>query len=43
MNDPFYVREHRNGWLGNGVVLAIILLASILAVVSIPLEIVGGS
>jgi len=43
MNDPFYVREHCNGWIGNGVVLAIILLASVLAVVSIPLEIMGGS
>jgi len=43
MNDPYYVKDHTNGWFGNGVVLAITLLASALAVVSIPLEIFGGS
>jgi Mn2+/Fe2+ NRAMP family transporter len=43
MNDPRYVKEHRNGTLSNGVVLFIIGLAFVLAVVAIPLEFIGGS
>ena len=43
MNDYTYVRIHRNGWLSNTVVIAIIGLAFVLAVVSIPLQIFGGS
>lgn len=43
MNDEHYVGEHRNGWFGNTVVLLIIGLAFVLAVVSLPLEILGGS
>jgi Mn2+/Fe2+ NRAMP family transporter len=42
MNDAAYVGDHANGWLGNSVVLAIIALAFVLAIVSIPLEMVGG-
>jgi Mn2+/Fe2+ NRAMP family transporter len=42
MNDAAYVRGHGNGWLGNGVVIAVIALAFVLAIISIPLEIVGG-
>jgi Mn2+/Fe2+ NRAMP family transporter len=42
MNDPHYVGKHRNGRIGNTVVFCIILMASILALVSIPLVIVGG-
>jgi Mn2+/Fe2+ NRAMP family transporter len=42
MNDPHYMREHTNGWLGNAVVLVTMTLASVLAVVVIPLEILGG-
>jgi len=42
MNDERYLHEHRNGWLSNAVVLAIIALAFVLAVVSIPLQVVGG-
>jgi Mn2+/Fe2+ NRAMP family transporter len=42
MNDRHYLGEHRNGWLGNGAVLAIVGLAFGLAIVSIPLEILGG-
>ncbi len=42
MNDAHYVGEHRNGWIGNGVVLVVIALACVLAVVSIPLEIFGS-
>ena len=43
MNDRKYLGEHTNGWLGNLCVLIITLLASVVAVVSIPLEILGGS
>src|SRR5690242_1112581 len=43
MNDYSYVRIYRNGWLSNAVVIAIIGLAFVLAVVSIPLQIFGGS
>jgi len=42
MNDYSYVRIYRNGWLSNAVVIAIIALAFVLAVVSIPLQIFGG-
>jgi Mn2+/Fe2+ NRAMP family transporter len=42
MNDPHYVGEHRNGWVGNFVVFFVIVMASILAIVSIPLVILGG-
>jgi Mn2+/Fe2+ NRAMP family transporter len=42
LNDKTYMREHRNGPIGNTVVVLTILLASIVAIVTIPLEIVGG-
>lgn len=41
MNDPRYVGTHRNGWIGNTVVCVIVGLAFVLAIVSIPLEIMG--
>ena len=41
MNDRKYLGEHTNGRLGNVVVMAISGIAAILAVVSIPLQIVG--
>jgi Mn2+/Fe2+ NRAMP family transporter len=43
LNDEDFVGEHRNGPIGNTVVIATIFLSSIIAVVAIPLEIVGGS
>ena len=43
MNDNKYLGEHTNGWLGNLSILVVSVLASIVAIVSIPLEIVGGS
>ena len=43
MNDYSYVRVYRNGWFSNAVVIAIIGIAFVLAVVSIPLQIFGGS
>jgi Mn2+/Fe2+ NRAMP family transporter len=42
MNDPQYMREHGNGWISNGVVLFVIALAFVLAIVTLPLEILGG-
>jgi Mn2+/Fe2+ NRAMP family transporter len=43
MNDEHFVGKHRNGIVGNGVVLVVIVLAAVMAVVAIPLEIFGGS
>jgi Mn2+/Fe2+ NRAMP family transporter len=42
MNDKTYLGERTNGWLSNGVVLFVSLMAAVLAIVSIPLEIIGG-
>jgi Mn2+/Fe2+ NRAMP family transporter len=42
MNDPIYLREHRNGWVSNTVVAIIVLISFVLAIISIPLEIIGG-
>ena len=43
MNDKKYLGEHTNGWIANIAILLIALLAGVLAIVSIPLEIAGGS
>jgi Mn2+/Fe2+ NRAMP family transporter len=42
LNDQTYVHEHTNGPIGNTVVIVTIVLASIVAIVTIPLEIMGG-
>jgi Mn2+/Fe2+ NRAMP family transporter len=42
MNDKKYLGKHTNGYLSNAVVLVISVIAGILAVVSIPLEVVGS-
>jgi Mn2+/Fe2+ NRAMP family transporter len=42
MNDEHYMGEHRNGWISNSVVIATIALSFVLAIVAIPLEIMGG-
>ena len=42
MNDPHYVGHYRNGWISNSVVVFIIGMAFVLAIVAIPLEIIGG-
>ncbi len=42
MNDPTYVRRHTNGPIGNGLLAVITLLAALLAIVVIPLEVMGG-
>jgi Mn2+/Fe2+ NRAMP family transporter len=42
LNDKTYMHAHCNGPIGNAVVILTILLASIVAVVTIPLEIAGA-
>jgi Mn2+/Fe2+ NRAMP family transporter len=42
MNDEKYLGEHRNGFVGNAVVIFVIALAFVIAVVAIPLEVIGG-
>ncbi len=42
MNDPVYLGKHRNGWVSNSLVAIIIVISFVLAVISIPLEIIGG-
>lgn len=42
MNDPTYVGEHRNGWIGNAAVIFIVAMAFVLSIVTTPLQILGG-
>ncbi|AVA23667.1 Nramp family divalent metal transporter [Rhizobium sp. NXC24] len=42
MNDPIYVGEHRNGWVGNAAVVFIVAMAFVLSIVTTPLEILGA-
>jgi Mn2+/Fe2+ NRAMP family transporter len=42
MNDPTYVKQHTSGPIGNGLLAALTLLGGLLALVVIPLEILGG-
>jgi Mn2+/Fe2+ NRAMP family transporter len=42
MNDESYLGEHTNGPIGNAVVLIVSMLALVLAVVSVPLQLVGS-
>jgi Mn2+/Fe2+ NRAMP family transporter len=42
MNDRRYLGAHANGWLANAFAVVIVVLSLALAVVSIPLAIVGG-
>ena len=42
MNNEEYLREHTNGPIGNAVVIITIVLASIIAIVTIPLQLAGG-
>ncbi len=43
MNDRKLLKEHANGWISNSVAAFLLVLALVLAVVSIPLVIMGGS
>jgi len=42
MNDPIYLGKYRNGWISNSVVSIVIVISFVLALISIPLEIIGG-
>jgi Mn2+/Fe2+ NRAMP family transporter len=42
MNDARFVGEHGNGWLGNVVVVLITVVGAVLALVAVPLQILGG-
>jgi Mn2+/Fe2+ NRAMP family transporter len=42
MNDREYLGDHTNGHLSNAVVLFVSVLSAVLAIVSIPLELIGG-
>lgn len=42
MNDPLYLGKYRNGWISNTVVAIVILISFVLAIISIPLQIIGG-
>ena len=42
MNDREYMREYRNGAIGNSVVVFISILSAVVAIVTIPLEILGS-
>ena len=42
MNDEHYLGQHRNGVIGNTVVIVVTVLAFVLAIVAIPLQIFGG-
>jgi Mn2+/Fe2+ NRAMP family transporter len=42
MNDPKYLGENGNHWIANAAVLFVSLLACIVAIVAIPLQIVGN-
>jgi hypothetical protein len=42
MNDRVYMREHVNRPLSNAVVVITVVIAALLALVSIPLEIFGS-
>jgi Mn2+/Fe2+ NRAMP family transporter len=43
MNDKKFVKEHTNGRIANFIVFFSIVMASVIALVAIPLEIYGGS
>lgn len=42
MNDPMYLGERTNGWISNTAVLAVGLLACVVALVAIPLQLMGS-
>ena len=42
MNDESYIGQYRNGWISNSAVILIIGLTFVMAIVAIPLEVMGG-
>jgi hypothetical protein len=42
MNDEKFVQDHKSGPIGNGILAVVTILAGLLALVVVPLEILGG-
>jgi hypothetical protein len=42
MNDPDYLQSYTNGWITNVAVAVVVLIAVVLAVLSVPLQFLGG-
>jgi Mn2+/Fe2+ NRAMP family transporter len=42
MNEETYVKQHTSGFIGNGLLAAMTILGAIMALIVIPLEILGG-
>jgi Mn2+/Fe2+ NRAMP family transporter len=42
MNDPLYLGDRTNGWISNAAVLAVSVVACVVALVAIPLQLLGG-
>jgi Mn2+/Fe2+ NRAMP family transporter len=42
MNDRYYVREYRNHTIGNIFISVVVVIAFLIAIVAIPLEVLGG-
>ena len=42
MNDKRLLKSHANGWISNFAVIVIILLSFVLAVLAIPVQIIGA-
>jgi Mn2+/Fe2+ NRAMP family transporter len=42
MNDEAFVKRHTSGPIGNAVLAALTILGAVLAVIVIPLQIIGG-
>jgi Mn2+/Fe2+ NRAMP family transporter len=42
MNDRDYLKEHTNGWFSNIAVLVIVVLSFVLALLAIPLQVMGS-
>jgi len=42
MNDREYVGDHCNGWISNSITIFTLVLTFVLAIVAIPLEVLGG-
>jgi Mn2+/Fe2+ NRAMP family transporter len=42
MNDRHYLREYRNHTVGNVLVSAVVVVAFVIALVAIPLAVLGG-
>lgn len=42
MNDKWYLKSHTNGWISNIAVITVIAISFILAILAIPVQLIGG-